>query len=484
MKYVKVFLVVTLLLGSVTFASDLSCTPAPCTTPTARITPISTTFGAVEFSLATALNSTAVVVGSNYYKSGGKCNSTLNSKFAVWSSSDPGAVAFSGGCVSPPTNVRYTSDPITAAYASGTSTTYYTGVVGNDSSSVICGDCDSLLRSSTNGGTSWSSPFGSWESLDFDSSDPQRLYIGDFDHMVVDKTVGTHDGCGYVAGLNFSATFAHREIEVAHGCPAGTGSWTNVAVDTELTGGVVDFTHLSLDASGTVYLTYTKCATRTCATSAGGDTAMIYFSKSTDGGSTWSTPVNIFNVLMSPYAYNNMWPGGFGKLPNTNERLTPQALIAVEQTSPTVTLVAVYETWNTTGKYMEVDARRSTDGGTNWTPENRVSGNQTHDQFLPCVADDGSGKVAVMWLDRRRDTNNKKYDAYVASDTGGTWSSALRLSASSSDPAKNGLGGAFLGDYTGCGWWKNGSGGEYFLGVWPDTSNGTNAVGMIAGYNP
>jgi len=244
------------------------------------------------------------VVSSNYYKSGLNCSTSTRS--GVWISSDPGAIAFSGGCLSPPTNDRYCCDPVSAAYSdsTGIGNKYYTGFIANDSAATLCGYCDVLLRSSTNGGRSWSSPFGSLEALDYDLSDTQRVhhrvYLEDFGHMIVDSTGGTYDGCGYVAAMNFEINDAEHEIEVAHGCPADTGTWTNVAVDTELTGGVIDFVHLAIDTSGTIYLTYTKCATDPCATTRGGTTAKIYFSKSTDGGSTWSSPINIFNITMSP----------------------------------------------------------------------------------------------------------------------------------------------------------------------------------------
>ena len=214
MKYYNCLLVATLLLRSVAFASDLSCTPAPCTTPNVRITPISTIFAAVEFSAAATLHNSAVVVSSNYYKSGLNCSTSTRS--GVWISSDPGAIAFSGGCLSPPTNDRYCCDPVSAAYSdsTGIGNKYYTGFIANDSAATLCGYCDVLLRSSTNGGRSWSSPFGSLEALDYDLSDTQRVhhrvYLEDFGHMIVDSTGGTYDGCGYVAAMNFEINDAEH----------------------------------------------------------------------------------------------------------------------------------------------------------------------------------------------------------------------------------------------------------------------------------
>jgi hypothetical protein len=460
-------------------ASDINCSPAPCTTANVQISPTSTVYAAVEFSAAATIGTSSLVVSSNYYHSGSYCNSAGTSKLAVWSTSDPGAVAFSGGCLSPPTNAVYCCDPVSAAYLNGPAETLYSGGIGNDSTQSYCGVCDVLLRDSTNAGSSWSSPFDSLVALDFDPDADHRVYVEDFDHMVVDYTGGPHDGCAYVSATNVEPEDLRREIEVAHTCPA-SGAWTTVAIYDAPQGGVIDFSHLALDSNGTLYLTYIMCASSPCASSTGGTSAQVYLSTSADAGVTWTTPTNIFDIKLSPSNFTPGWPGGFGNLPNTNERMTPEVEIAVEQTSPSVHLIAVYETWN--GSSLEVDSRHSTNGGSTWGRETHIDA-QKNDQFMPCVADDGAGKVAVLWLDRRNDVSNKKYDAYAAQDVGsGNWGVVTKLSAHISDPSNNGLGNPFLGDYTGCTWWRNRQSIEYFLGVWPDTSNGTNAVGMLAGY--
>jgi hypothetical protein len=146
---------------------------------------------------------------------------------------------------------------------------------------------------------------------------------------------------------------------------------------------------------------------------------------------------------------------------------------------------------------MQINYRTSTNGGATWSAESALAANgyNGRDQFFPCVSSTapmdgttGTHDVAVMWLDRRNDASDIKFDSYVSHWTT-SWATALRLSTSSSDPTvtqkSTALGGEFLGDYTGCGWWYSSEGtgqSEYFVGVWPDTSNGTTVVGMLGGY--
>jgi hypothetical protein len=75
----------------------------------------------------------------------------------------------------------------------------------------------------------------------------------------------------------------------------------------------------------------------------------------------------------------------------------------------------------TTG--YDVYFSRSTNGGATWSAAqvlNDNTSNLTSDQYYPSITVSPTGRVIVMWWDRRNDVQNKKADIYLTySDNGG-----------------------------------------------------------------
>lgn len=101
---------------------------------------------------------------------------------------------------------------------------------------------------------------------------------------------------------------------------------------------------------------------------------------------------------------------------------------------------------------------RSTDGGTSWSTPLRVnSDNTTRDQFFPWMAVDGSGKIHLIWYDKREDGQDKKFHTFyarltVGSDGTVTVGPNQRASDRVSNPSgTDQFGGRFIGDYNGIG---------------------------------
>jgi hypothetical protein len=85
----------------------------------------------------------------------------------------------------------------------------------------------------------------------------------------------------------------------------------------------------------------------------------------------------------------------------------------------------------------DVFLRRSADGGRTWTEAVRVNDNPVGDgtdQYLPRVAVAPSGRIDVLFLDRRRDADNIRADAFLAvSEDEGRSFENLRVSSTSFD---------------------------------------------------
>lgn len=117
--------------------------------------------------------------------------------------------------------------------------------------------------------------------------------------------------------------------------------------------------------------------------------------------------------------------------------------------------------------YRRVGYGASFDGGATWTeglfeeptwpwhsdPGLTVDDAEANgrDQFHPWLTIDESGAISVVFLDRRNDPSNYRYDLYMtgSEDGGLTWSENIRISDVSSDPNAGLVTAGLLGEYIG-----------------------------------
>lgn len=141
----------------------------------------------------------------------------------------------------------------------------------------------------------------------------------------------------------------------------------------------------------------------------------------------------------------------------------------------------LYVAWTDGGGGREsVVVRPSVDGGRTWGPAVRVDAHPPGDhtsQFLPAVSASGTGRVDVVFLDRRRDPANVMTDAYLASSADGGRSFHNRRLSSTAFDSRVGPGnatypGTDLGSRLGV---SSDSG--TVLAAWTDTRYGTQDTG-------
>jgi hypothetical protein len=186
----------------------------------------------------------------------------------------------------------------------------------------------------------------------------------------------------------------------------------------------------------------------------GSGTNTYYFSKSTDGGRTWSeaTPVQTIDPLPNIFprqAFRNL------SLP----------IVAV---GPDSELYLTYADYNPAplpgdedGMQADIKITKSSDGGTTWSAPEKVNRDRTNaDQFQQYIRVTPSGQLNVSFFDRRLDQpsppdhpGNFFIDTWLArsNDDGAIWRET-RLSHDSWDPSINppiSGSGAFIGDYQG-----------------------------------
>jgi hypothetical protein len=255
------------------------------------------------------------------------------------------------------------------------------------------------------------------------------------------------------------------------------------------------------------------------------DVRRIMFSKSTDGGATWSDPLTLATgCLVTPVpavgrdgAVHVVWydcnsagnprqlvrtstdggvsfgaavaaASGFTDCPNPllGASFRVNAAFPAIATDPT-DANRVYVVWSscTVASQADVFLARSTNGGGTWSAPLRVNddaASNPRDQFMPWLTVDDQGDVWVMWGDDRLDSVNAGghfYDIFTArsTDNGASFGANVRVTSESSDPDID-FGGGFIGDYFGfasCG-----------TPIWADTRNGNQdafAAGLDADAN-
>jgi hypothetical protein len=220
-------------------------------------------------------------------------------------------------------------------------------------------------------------------------------------------------------------------------------------------------TAMAVGKDGTVYLTWQYSDSKTFGPSD------VVFSKSSDGGNTWSKPAVVAPVTQIYY------------VPNTGDLSvldTPAIAVDNSDGSHAGNLYVVMYNW--TGTFMQVQVVRSADGGDTWSrPVPVAPPSDTHDQFLPWISVGPTGLVGVSWLDRRNDPANVDYQAFAGiSANGGLSFENVQLTTGFSS-LNNQYDGSQIGSYTGDTW----DGPNYFIAAWMDDSNGQYMEDYVGG---
>jgi hypothetical protein len=229
-------------------------------------------------------------------------------------------------------------------------------------------------------------------------------------------------------------------------------------------------------------------------------TGPAMFSRSTDGGASFSTPQVLFPTGTNKQTIGNVpvvFPNGDvavlgtyfdnGSLGKNSQSLwmalskdggatfsQPRLVMDMQslpvpglRTGDTVPMFAVapdgtlYATWQdvrfSNGKRNDVLVTSSRDEGATWSTP--VKANDTpagaQDAFMPAVAVDSKGRAGILYYDLRDDTSTKD-GAFVttewlttSTDGGQTWSASRRVTPTFDAAAAAQAGGFFLGDYQG-----------------------------------
>jgi hypothetical protein len=162
--------------------------------------------------------------------------------------------------------------------------------------------------------------------------------------------------------------------------------------------------------------------------------------KSTDGGATFGSDVNITSIYNPAPTLN----GGVDAI------CSPALDVDITGGPFNGRLYVVY--LNRVNNDYDIYIRHSIDHGATWSTARRINDdtvNNGRDQFHPWVTVDNTGTLSAVWLDRRQDPANLQWHCYMSQSTDGgmTWSANQQISTVPSDPGQMMVGGAPTIDY-------------------------------------
>jgi hypothetical protein len=217
-------------------------------------------------------------------------------------------------------------------------------------------------------------------------------------NLAVDQTNGDHGGNVYVAWSQYDAFAPANAVLFSRSTDGGLTYSTPVKV-TPKERGTASFTDLAVGPDGAVWLTYLTYE------SASRPTADVWLLRSTDGGVSFDPPTHIASIARFD---SSQFTGGTGGVdcgdgpfacPSgfTFSRFFSSSAVAADETGVHV----VWASELPTGQ-SKVFARSSADGGATWSAAETLDAAATGHQWFPDIASAG-GTITVIFYDSRSD---------------------------------------------------------------------------------
>lgn len=256
-----------------------------------------------------------------------------------------------------------------------------------------------------------------------DHSGPGSHDFEDKEYIAVDNTGGTFDGNVYVTWTRFPAAGPNL-IMFTRSTDGGLTYSTPLQICDRT--GIYQGSVPVVGPNGEIYVAW----------KAG---YQIQIDRSTDGGLSWGSDVTVSNLVFIP-----------SPLPGAAFRTNSFPTMAVDR-SGGPTNGNVYVAW-ADGRGPDILFSRSTDRGVTWSAPIRVSDdtNETY-QWFPWMSVGPEGGIDIVFYDRRETPNSTRFHTYFARsiDAGLSFGSNLRITDEVSDAVYDGFGGTFIGDYNG-----------------------------------
>jgi len=231
-------------------------------------------------------------------------------------------------------------------------------------------------------------------------------------------------------GRHYTCWDRNNDERFAYSINAGS-TWTEVNLP-DISSSYDLGCDMAVSDDGTVHVVWDtlSCGTSTCTNE------RMFYSRSTNGGVSWSTPVLVRD-------FNLVGFSGTANCPSAQDDrcIGPFGAVDVDNTGGACdgTLYATFGDYTSGGAAAtDIWVSRSTNNGSSWTAPVQVNddGLSGRLQFHPfLVVDPTDGSVVVAWHDARNDSNNKRVDFFVArsTDCGQSFETNIQVTAPSSE---------------------------------------------------
>ncbi|RCK73937.1 MAG: carbonic anhydrase [Ignavibacteriae bacterium] len=351
---------------------------------------------------------------------------TVNWISQGWYITTNGGATWFGGDTLPPHQMagmsNYTSDPVTAIDLNNNiyfNTILYSSTTG-----------DIVVSRSSNWGQTWT-PF---------TALPDPGVDEDKNWMAVDIDPGSpYAGNIYVAYTDFNSSgSAYRRVRYARSTNQGASFTPNPTINISGNSNYLDQgVNITTGPNGEVYICWTNYISSALTSS------NVGFTRSTDGGVTFSTPsyaaTNVADIR------GTLVKGG------NSIRVNSFPFIAADRSNGPYRghIYIVYPAKNPTRP--DIFIVKSSNGGVSWTAPTRVNqADNNLDQWFPSVAvDPATGFVYVVYYDSRNFPANDSAQVYLSRSTDGgqTFEDILVSDQAFLPKSISGLASGYMGDY-------------------------------------
>ncbi len=298
------------------------------------------------------------------------------------------------------------SDPAMAWDSSGNAYAVYMLISQNNNGSSS--GASIVIARSTDSGSNWTSLGTIVDNIANTSSFDDKELV-DIDQSPGPSSTLSHPGRIYVV-------WDENNVErVAHS-DNGT-AWTIVVLPTVGVGQYDIGGNVKVGPDGTVYVIWNRLI-YTGNTQTGEETV---FSKSVDGGTTWSTPVTVATEALLSFGTNGLPPAQDQRGINAFGSLTLDGNSSSAYYGRLYVAFSDFPSGTTSGTNTNTYITESTDGGSTWSARVKVNDDSgTATQFFPWAAvDQSDGSLNLAWYDTRADVNNTRAQFYYARSING-----------------------------------------------------------------
>ena len=249
----------------------------------------------------------------------------------------------------------------------------------------------------------------------------------DKEYIAVDNTGGPFDGNVYISWTRFPVASSSR---IMFSCSTDGGQTFSTPIQISDTTGSQQGSVPVIGPNGEVYVVWQKLSS-------------IVIDKSTDGGVTWGNDIEVAKISPIP-----------SPLPGAQFRVNSFPTIAIDRTDGSYN-GNIYVAWadrTGVGRGPDILFTRSTNGGLKWKRPIRISRDRNSAyQWFPWMSVGTEGNIDVVFYDRRETPNSPFFHTYYAqSKNGGRFFGRnIQVTDQVSDSRNDGFSGEFIGDYNG-----------------------------------